>query len=176
MRCSEGCGTARQRCYCGGYGSFWCEGADPSRKVIFGAARRKIFFTCLGTYSGSCQQTGRSRIASGGRERDEPNLGRVQSTLLPERRSTGMILSDREIQAALHRQAIKIVPPPPDLSFQPEPGKKSPWSSTTLDLRFDKELTIWRKENAGADVSFEPPDDPAFNFDYLMKKYAELCI
>jgi dCTP deaminase len=84
-----------------------------------------------------------------------------------------MILSDREIQAALRRGSIKIVPPPPDLLFNPEPGKKSPWSSTTLDLRLDKELTIWRKENGGADVSFEPPDDPTFSFDFLLNKYAE---
>lgn len=84
-----------------------------------------------------------------------------------------MILSDREIQAALRRGAITITPPPPDLGSETRPGQKSPWSSTTLDLHLDKELTIWKKEEKGADILFEPPDDPNFDFDYLIDKYAE---
>jgi hypothetical protein len=59
-----------------------------------------------------------------------------------------MILSDREIQAALRRGAITITPPPPDLWAEPPPRQKSPWSSPTLDLRLDKELTIWKRKSA----------------------------
>jgi dCTP deaminase len=84
-----------------------------------------------------------------------------------------MILSDREIQAALRRGAITISPPPPDLWSEPPPGQKSPWSSTTLDLRLDKELTIWKRKKARSRVQFEPPDDPSFDFDYLLDKYTE---
>jgi dCTP deaminase len=84
-----------------------------------------------------------------------------------------MILSDREIQAALRRGAIRITPQPPDLWSQPEAGQKSPWSSTTLDLRLDAELTVWKKQAAESDVLFEPPDDPQFDFDRLVAEYAE---
>jgi hypothetical protein len=45
-----------------------------------------------------------------------------------------MILSDRELRAALHRDALRITPDPP-----PEA-----WSSTALDLRLAKELVIWK--------------------------------
>ena len=78
-----------------------------------------------------------------------------------------MILSDREIQAALHRGSIKITPMPPAIST---PGAASPWSSTTLDLKLDTELTEWVLEDSGADVKFLPPDDPKFNFDVLTRK------
>jgi deoxycytidine triphosphate deaminase len=66
-----------------------------------------------------------------------------------------MILSDREIQAALRRGAIRITPQPPDLWSQPEAGQKSPWSSTTLDLRLDAELTVWKKLAAGSKGSID---------------------
>jgi dCTP deaminase len=81
-----------------------------------------------------------------------------------------MILCDREIQAALHRGLIKITPSPPVL--EPTDDKTSPWSSTTLDLRLDKKLTVWEKKDTGADVKFEPPDDPDFDFDSLIGQYA----
>jgi dCTP deaminase len=84
-----------------------------------------------------------------------------------------MILSDREIQAALRRGAISIAPPPPDMWAEPQPGQKSPWSSTTLDLRLDKELTIWKRKSARSKTQFEPPDDPNFDFDHLLNQYAE---
>ncbi len=87
-----------------------------------------------------------------------------------------MILSDREIQAPLRRGAIRITPVPPDIDAEPGPGEKSPWSSTTLDLRLDKELTIWKKADAGADVKFEPPDDPSFDFEELIRVHGELRV
>ncbi len=79
-----------------------------------------------------------------------------------------MILSDREIQAALRRGAIQITPPPPEL--EPAPG--SPWSSTTLDLRLDAELTAWKKDDSSS-IAFPPPDDAGFNFEDLIDRYAE---
>lgn len=84
-----------------------------------------------------------------------------------------MILSDREIQAALRRGAITITPPPPDLWAEPPPGQKSPWSSTTLDLRLDKELTIWKRKSARSKTQLQPPDDPSFDFEYILDKYTE---
>lgn len=84
-----------------------------------------------------------------------------------------MILSDREIQAAIRRRAIVITPSPPEIDAEPGPGQKSPWSSTTLDLRLDSELTVWKKEEKGADIRFGSPDDPNFDFDFLISKYAD---
>jgi dCTP deaminase len=83
-----------------------------------------------------------------------------------------MILSDREIQAALHRDAIRINPAPPDIEAEPPEGQKSPWSSTTLDLRLDKPLIQWVARKDGSKVEFVPPDDPEFNLDSLIAQYA----
>src|SRR5262245_708458 len=84
-----------------------------------------------------------------------------------------MILSDREIQAEIQRGSIKVAPPPPNLDSESVRGEKSPWSSTTLDLHLHGELSIWEREGRGADVAFEPPDDPEFDIDYLISKYAK---
>ena len=46
-----------------------------------------------------------------------------------------MILSDREIKAALARGSIRITPDP-----RAEPAL---WSSTALDLRLGEQLEIW---------------------------------
>lgn len=82
-----------------------------------------------------------------------------------------MILSEREIQAAIRRGSISIRPEPPDTST---PEKGSPWSSTTLDLHLAPELTEWQKSKDGADVTFKPPDDPEFDLDQLIQKYAKV--
>ncbi len=46
-----------------------------------------------------------------------------------------MILSDREIQAALERGSIRITPDPRSAT--------EGWSSTALDLRLDEPLSTW---------------------------------
>ena len=84
-----------------------------------------------------------------------------------------MILSDREIEAALRRQAVIITPPPPGIDDPTPAGQKSPWSSTTLDLRLHPELTVWSPRGGdGAEVTFLHPDHPDFDFDSLLDKYA----
>ena len=50
-----------------------------------------------------------------------------------------MILSDREIRAALGRGALRITPDPP----------AEAWSSTALDLRLAKDLLLWKRPSAG---------------------------
>ena len=49
-----------------------------------------------------------------------------------------MILSDREIIAALKRQFIRITP-------EPDPSNPDIWSSTALDLRLDAKLEVWKR-------------------------------
>ncbi len=46
-----------------------------------------------------------------------------------------MILSDREIQAALERGSMRITPDPR--------GDSSLWSSTAVDLRLGEPLNTW---------------------------------
>jgi deoxycytidine triphosphate deaminase len=46
-----------------------------------------------------------------------------------------MILSDREIIAALKRQFIRITP-------EPDPSNPDIWSSTAIDLRLDAKLEV----------------------------------
>jgi dCTP deaminase len=48
-----------------------------------------------------------------------------------------MILSDREIIAALKRRFIRITP-------EPDPSNSDIWSSTALDLTLDAKLQIWK--------------------------------
>ncbi len=68
-----------------------------------------------------------------------------------------MILSDREIRAALARRSIGITPIPADTS----------WSSTALDLRLAAELTTWKKPNVGGVAVPVTPFDPNYNFAQL---------
>jgi dCTP deaminase len=84
-----------------------------------------------------------------------------------------MILSDREIQAAIGRGAVKIHPPPPDLASEDPKSKKSRWSSTTLDLRLASEIIVWNAADIGADVKFEPPDEEGFDYQSLVSQYAK---
>ena len=66
-----------------------------------------------------------------------------------------MILSDREIIAALRRQFIRITP-------EPDPSDPEVWSSTALDLRLDARLEVW-KPSAGPWVQATiDPSDPEF--------------
>jgi deoxycytidine triphosphate deaminase len=61
-----------------------------------------------------------------------------------------MILSDREIRAALARRAIHITPDP---TLDP-----SLWSSTALDLRLGDQVSFWDFTRPGAVDCFSPAD------------------
>lgn len=50
-----------------------------------------------------------------------------------------MILTDREIRTAIKKRAIIIVPEPPE----------SAYSSISVDLTLDEELTIFKQPNSG---------------------------
>jgi dCTP deaminase len=74
-----------------------------------------------------------------------------------------MILSDREIRAALARNALKITP-------QPE---AEAWSSTAVDLRLAKELVLLRKPNVAGVPTPVSPADPNYRFDELINGYGD---
>ncbi|QND62278.1 dCTP deaminase [Mesorhizobium huakuii] len=57
-----------------------------------------------------------------------------------------MILTDREIQIALESKAIIV---------EPTPGEEQ-YSSTSLDLRLDKILTIFKRPKGGVDICIDP--------------------
>lgn len=72
-----------------------------------------------------------------------------------------MILSDREIRAAIGRKALSINPLPPD----------DAWTSTAVDLTLAKELASWVDPGGdGLDVSF-CPGHSNYNYESLRKKY-----
>ena len=67
-----------------------------------------------------------------------------------------MILSDREIIAALKRQFVRITP-------EPDPSNSDVWSSTAIDLRLDARLQIWKAPAAQGALPTIDPADPEFN-------------
>ncbi|MGA2065227.1 MAG: dCTP deaminase [Thermoguttaceae bacterium] len=74
-----------------------------------------------------------------------------------------MILSDREIRAALARDALRITP---------VPGTEA-WSSTAVDLRLAKELVLWRRPDAGGVEAIVCPSDPGYDFDAARADYSQ---
>jgi dCTP deaminase len=76
-----------------------------------------------------------------------------------------MILSDREMRAAVQRGLIWVTPAPPA-------GDKR-WSATTLDLTLDAEIRPWGKlGGAGADVTIDP-SSPDFNSNELIRQLTQ---
>jgi dCTP deaminase len=74
-----------------------------------------------------------------------------------------MILSDREILAAIARGAIGLTPCPP-------PGD-SRWTSTAVDLTLDAEIRPWEGiRSAGQDVLIDPAR-PGFNSNALIDQH-----
>jgi dCTP deaminase len=73
-----------------------------------------------------------------------------------------VILSDREIQAAVKRDAIRITPAP----------AVDAWSSTAVDLTLAPTLRRWIIPAGGAQMSFAP-HHPEFNFQALTDQLAE---
>ena len=74
-----------------------------------------------------------------------------------------MILSDREIRAALARDALRITPDPP----------ADAWSSTALDLRLAKDLLLWKRPSTGGVESVVCPASADFDFDHVRKTYSD---
>jgi hypothetical protein len=71
-----------------------------------------------------------------------------------------MILSDREVKAAVLRKLIWVTPCPP--------ASDRRWSATTLDLTLDAEIRPWAAlDDAGADVTIDP-SSPQFNSNELI--------
>jgi hypothetical protein len=73
-----------------------------------------------------------------------------------------MILSDREIKAALARKAISITPEPRDERF----------ASTSVDLTLDGVLRRWKKPAGGAKLRFCPAEKD-FNFTDLTNQHSD---
>jgi dCTP deaminase len=59
-----------------------------------------------------------------------------------------VILSDREIKAALERGSLRITPDPRSEAYL--------WSSTALDLRLGEQLAFWDLSAAGSPLTFSP--------------------
>lgn len=74
-----------------------------------------------------------------------------------------MILSDREIRAALAREAFKISPVP----------QAEAWSSTAVDLTLDKELVLLRKVDVAGVPTPVDPSDENYRFDLLINGFGE---
>jgi dCTP deaminase len=76
-----------------------------------------------------------------------------------------VILSDREIIAALKRQFVRITP-------EPEPSNPDIWSSTAIDLRLDAKLEVWNPPTGPGVHSTIDPADPEFNVTALARTLA----
>ena len=76
-----------------------------------------------------------------------------------------MILSDREIRAAVNRGAV---------GFTGLPTEPRRWSSTTVDLTLDAEVRVWQKrESVGEEEALVNPALPEFNANAIIERYTE---
>lgn len=73
-----------------------------------------------------------------------------------------MILSDREIKAALARGALKLTPEPP----------VEAWSSTAVDLCLAKELVMWRRPGGAGVEAVVCPAHPDYDFNTVRDTYS----
>lgn len=74
-----------------------------------------------------------------------------------------MILSDREIRAALARGALRITPEP----------LAEAWSSTAVDLRLAKELVLWKRPSGSGVEAVVCPADPDYSFKMVRQQYGD---
>jgi len=74
-----------------------------------------------------------------------------------------MILSDREIQAAMRRESIQIAPTPTPKS----------WSSTAVDLRLDTQIRRWKPQSRAGMRQTVCPASPDFNYTELANEFTE---
>ncbi len=74
-----------------------------------------------------------------------------------------MILSDREIRAAISRRAI---------SLTPEPGLES-WSSTAVDLQLADAISVWKRPAVAGVQTPVMPADSGYNYGDLQRDFGE---
>jgi dCTP deaminase len=74
-----------------------------------------------------------------------------------------MILSDREIKAAIARDALRITPDP----------QTEAWSSTAVDLRLAKELVCWKRPGGDGVEAVVCPSSKEYNFDAVRLNHTE---
>lgn len=77
-----------------------------------------------------------------------------------------MILSDREIRAALARGSIRIIPDPR--------GDTDVWTSTALDLRLHEKLAGWAFPPE-TEVLFRP-SDPDYDFNAMLQTHGKALV
>src|SRR5437762_1196319 len=74
-----------------------------------------------------------------------------------------MILSDREIRAAIARNAMKITPEP----------RTEAWSSTAVDLHLSSDLALWQPPGGkGIEVQVCPAL-PGYNYNEIVRAYGK---
>ncbi|HUG93069.1 MAG TPA: dCTP deaminase [Planctomycetaceae bacterium] len=74
-----------------------------------------------------------------------------------------MILSDREIKAAIARGALKLTPDPPTEA----------WSSTAVDLRLAPELVLWKRPGGAGVEAVVCPAHAEYSFDTVRDQYSQ---
>ncbi len=74
-----------------------------------------------------------------------------------------MILSDREIEAAIARKALKLTPVP----------RQEAWSSTAVDLRLAKELVLWKRPGGHGVEAVVCPARQDYNFEMVRQQYSQ---
>ncbi|HUY93559.1 MAG TPA: dCTP deaminase [Pirellulales bacterium] len=74
-----------------------------------------------------------------------------------------MILSDREIQAAIARGALKLTPHP----------SAEAWSSTAVDLRLAQELVLWKRPGGHGVEAVVCPARPDYDFDKVRHDHSQ---
>jgi len=74
-----------------------------------------------------------------------------------------MILSDREIRAALARGVIHLSPDPPAQA----------WSSTAVDLHLSSDLVLWKKTSGSGASTTISPAHPEFDFSGLLANFGD---
>jgi len=74
-----------------------------------------------------------------------------------------MILSDREIRAALARDALRLTPVP----------MTEAWSSTAIDLGLAKELVVWKRPGMAGVEAVICPAHPEYEFDAVRTNYSQ---
>jgi dCTP deaminase len=75
-----------------------------------------------------------------------------------------MVLTDREIQAAIHSGSIKIEPSPSELAY----------SSTSLDLSLSKFIRVWKKASAKGVEQIVCPSTEGYVYNEFAKEFSEL--